>query len=301
LNFFRQPKLKANTPRHLFEVYSAVHKVAQNIIHTLDWSKFDDYFLPTSDDWYKLGKYSELARKFVKFLDACQGTKIYVKGQPPRDLDMKPIKKMVDEANEELPISIEKLDKNNSLIVKEAARITHDLSLYWIGDAFGPYFLKKVMESEDSLCLLARNEEEDKIVGTCLAVLTPIDDETKTKILHIWVAVREANYPIHFLDKIHANLDHYLQDRDVDFLTLCVYIDNVKARELYEKYGFKEVERNKSKIFMVKQLKEEAIAPSFKTASKAIERHALKIGGWLGVADYLTSMCVQLFNNLRFR
>lgn len=302
LNFSRQPKLKANTPGHLFEVYSAVHKVVQNIIHAVDWPKLEDSSLiPTSDDWYKRDDYPKLAKRFIKFLDACQGTKVYVKGQPPRELDMEPLRKMVDEASEELPIFIEQLDKSNSLLVKEAARVTHDLSLRWTGEAFGSYFLEKAMESEDSLCLLARNEEDGNIVGTVLAVLTPIDAETETKILHIWVAVREANYPIQFLEKIYANLYHYLQDRDIDFLTLSVYINNVKAQELYEKYGFIEVGRSKSKIFMVKRLKEEAIIPSSKTASKAITQHAMKIGGWRGVADHLASICIQLFNNLIFR
>ncbi|WP_068471480.1 hypothetical protein [Candidatus Protochlamydia phocaeensis] len=198
---------------------------------------------------------------------------------PPVHLDFIPIINFIKERT--LPELLCNVIEPNKL--DEAAEAMDMLSYEGFGWTFGRRTYKAILQSSESLCVLARDKTTNKIVGFALGSLveTPVmTSEVKNlKIFHIWLCVRSASYPkAQFIKNLETIRETALQKFKPDILSLSVNDTNVSVRRLYENAGFQPEGESSYNEFSQEQAQWMVCRISENTYS--IDKAALKTALW---------------------
>lgn len=227
-------------------------------------------------------------RKFKKLLNKAQNKSILRVGTYSYQLDFTPILEKTLICHQ-----FNIVDAKDSIQVSEAAQALDQLSYEGIGESFGIFVHKTMIESKESLCLVARNPH-NQIIGSLFG--TYVELEESIRVFHLWITVRKANHPcIGFWEKCYPTFEKSLMEIfKPDYITLNVDEDNISAFNLYQKSGFKEVEKKYNKItqtnayHMVKSLTPKEKLPSGVEITKAIEKQAFRHLGLFSGLIYMT-------------
>lgn len=247
---------------------------------------------------------NDLKHFYLSILQAAQGKKIQRIGAPPIYLNFDPLIKSLEKGTVTLSCKCEILDTNNSEQVAFVARAIDRLAEEGFGRSFGFHVFKTVLASPDSLCMIAK-DSENEIVGYALGTRVCIqrsDHSQALKVFHIWFLVRKANYPlIHLVKMTKAFESELIQRLNPDFISLSVDVLNQKAKEMYENEGFKTFEVKYSSLmetttaFMLKSFKQEIKEPSSEEITKEIFLASMRQLGMGKALFYQTSYQVTQF------
>lgn len=152
-----------------------------------------------------------------------------------------------------------------------------------LGGTPGAVFFENMLKDPHSVCLLAQHE--NTIVGCLYGNSIHIDRKEKQAInvLHLRFIGRKADYPsINFIQLLKDNEKKiYKKFPELDYLSLCVVVENTHALQHYQELGFLSGEliekgfQDKNVIYMTKKIgQRDGIEPpthkEFTLASKRV-------------------------------
>lgn len=183
----------------------------------------------------------ENKEQFIRSLEEHRTQEILRKHSPPVHLDFTQVINYIkDKKSAEVACNAVDPDKGEEL--EEAAEAMDMLSYEGFGLTLGYRTYKEILQSSESLCIVARDKTTNKIIGFALGSLVKLSTDRPAediKVFHIWACVRSASYPgVQFIKNLETIKDTALQKLNPDVVTLGVNGANPSLRTRYEKAGF---------------------------------------------------------------
>ncbi len=182
---------------------------------------------------------------------------------PPHLYNFHSIIKLAKIGEENFKIEIVEVDRSKDNIARVAADI-ESISKEALGLSLDTKVYEGILEDSNSICVLAKQEEIT--VGCLYGTYVNIQrgEKHSINVLHFRFLGRKADYPsidfIQLLQKQEKRIHEKFQN--LDYLSLCVFVDNSHALQRYHELGFSDIERiedgfmGNALIFLRKKLHE---------------------------------------------
>lgn len=164
--------------------------------------------------------------------------------KPPHSYNFYSIIKLAESGEENFNIDIIEVDRFKDDIERVAEDI-ESISNEAMGLSVGVKVYEGILENSNSICLLAKHE--GITVGCLYGTYVNIQrvEKESINVLHFRFLGRKADYPsINFIQLLQ-NHEKRIHEKfqNLDYYSLCVFVDNNHAQHRYHELGFSDIER----------------------------------------------------------
>jgi hypothetical protein len=164
--------------------------------------------------------------------------------KPPHSYHFHSIVKLAKTGEENFKIDIVEVDRckdDIAIVAKDIESIAKEA----IGDSPGTEFFEGMLKDSNSICMLAKQEDSTVgcLYGTCIHIQRM--EKQSINVLHFRFLARKADYPsINFIQLLQKHEKRIFEKfQNLDYLSLCVFVDNSHALQRYHELGFSNIER----------------------------------------------------------